>query len=107
MTVVGQPCTAGSWHVHAGREKEFIAAWTDFTTWSLEQMPGAESFVLIRHRAEPQRFLSFGAWSDTGVVEAWRNSDGFREHLGRCRALCEQFEGHDYEVAAAPPRSKR
>jgi heme-degrading monooxygenase HmoA len=70
-------------------------------------MPGADSFILIQHRAEPQRFLSFGAWRDAAAIAAWRGSEGFREHLGRCRALCQQFEGHDYEVAAAPQRRKR
>ena len=100
----GQPYTAGSWLVKTGREDEFVAAWTEFTTRSLEQMPGAESFVLIRHREEPRRFLSFGAWSDDDAVAAWRSSEGFRERLDRCRSLCEQFEGHDYAVEAAPQR---
>ena len=62
--------------------------------------PGAESFVLIRHAADPLRFLSFGAWTDADAVTSWRGSDEFRERLGRCRALCEEFEGHDYTAAA-------
>jgi heme-degrading monooxygenase HmoA len=103
-TTTGQPYTAGSWLVWSGREDEFVAAWTEFTAWSLEHAPGAESFVLIRHAAEPQRFLSFGAWTDADAVAAWRGSDEFRDRLGRCRALCEQFDGRDYTAAAAQER---
>jgi heme-degrading monooxygenase HmoA len=100
----GQPYTAGSWLVCAGREDEFVAAWTEFTAWSLEHTPGAESFVLIRHAADPQRFLFLGAWTDADAVARWRRSDEVRDRLGRCRALCEQFEGHDYTAAAAQQR---
>jgi heme-degrading monooxygenase HmoA len=99
-TSSGQPYTAGSWLVSPGREDEFVAAWTEFTAWSLDHAPGAESFVLIRHAADPLRFLSFGAWTDVDSVVGWRGSEGFRERLGRCRALCERFEGHDYTVVA-------
>jgi heme-degrading monooxygenase HmoA len=100
-TRAGQPYTAGSWLVCAGREDEFVAAWTEFTAWSLQHTPGAESFVLIRHASDPLRFLSFGAWTDADAVASWRGSDEFRERLGRCRALCEEFEGHDYTAAAS------
>jgi heme-degrading monooxygenase HmoA len=72
-TRAGQPYTAGSWLVCAGREGD---------------------------AADPLRFLSFGAWTDADAVTSWRGSDEFRERLGRCRALCEEFEGHDYTAAA-------
>lgn len=100
MTRAGQPYTAGSWLVCAGREDEFVAAWTEFTAWSLQHAPGAESFVLMRHATDPLRFLSFGAWTHPDAVASWRGSDEFRERLSRCRALCEKFEGHDYTAAA-------
>jgi heme-degrading monooxygenase HmoA len=107
MTTVRQPYTAGHSISLAGREQELVAEWSDFTARSLEQTPGAESFVLIRHAVEPGRFVSFGAWSHTEAVRAWRASEGFRERLGRCRALREQFEGHDYTAMAAHPRRER
>src|SRR3979409_129817 len=94
-TSAGQPYTAGSWLVCAGCEDEFVAAWTEFTAWSLQHAPGAESFVLIRHAADPLRFLSFGAWTDADAVTSWRGSDEFRERLGRGRGLGGEFGGHD------------
>src|SRR4030088_3341842 len=94
-TRAGQPYTAGSWLVCAGGEDEFVAAWAGVPAWSLRHAPGAESFVLIRHAADPLRFLSFGAWTDTDAVTSWRGLDEFRERLGRGGALCEEFEGHD------------
>jgi heme-degrading monooxygenase HmoA len=102
---IGQPYTSGSWLVSAGREDEFVSAWNAFTGWSLDHAPGAQSFVLIRDAADPRRFLSLGAWSDADAVEAWRSSDEFRERLGRCRALCDDFEARDYTAAAAPQRT--
>lgn len=104
MITEGQPYTAGHWLALAGRAQDLVGAWSEFTRWSIGQMPGAESFVLIRHAVEPRRFLSFGVWNDAESVAAWRGSDGFRVRLGDCRALCEQFEGHDYTVAAAQHR---
>ena len=104
MIRTGQPYTAGSWLVCAGREDQFVAAWTDFAGWSLEHASGAESCVLIRHATDPVRFLSFGAWTDADAVAGWRGSKGFHERLGTCRTLCEKFEGHDYTAAVAQKR---
>ena len=104
MTRMGQPYTAGQWLALPGRADDLVAAWSDFTAWSLKALPGADSFVLVRHAAEPRRFLSVGVWSDVESVAAWRSSEGFRERLDRCRAPCEQFEGHDYTVVAAQQR---
>jgi heme-degrading monooxygenase HmoA len=98
--MLDQPYTAGNWHVRAGEEDAFVAAWTSFTEWSLANAQGAESFVLIRDSNDPRHFLSFGAWADHDSVNAWRSSEEFRERLGRCRALCDEFEAHDYTVAS-------
>jgi heme-degrading monooxygenase HmoA len=102
MAKTGQPYTSGSWLVKAGSEDAFVAQWTAFTEWSLNNAPGAESFVLIQDSGDPRRFLSFGAWDNPEAVTAWRQRPEFRELLGECRALCEQFEPHDYTLAAAP-----
>jgi heme-degrading monooxygenase HmoA len=104
LTIVGRPYTAGHWLALPGREDDLVSAWSDFTGWSVEAMAGAQSFVLIRHAEDPRRFLSFGAWNDSDAVTRWRASEGFRERLGRCRALCEQFEGHDYVLMAEQRR---
>ena len=100
----GQPYTAGSWLVSAGREDEFVAAWTEFTTWSLDHANGADSFVLLRDVANPLRFLSFGAWTDADAVAGWRGSHGFASGwagVGRC---ARGFEGRDYTAVAQKRR---
>ena len=104
MTRIGQPYTSGIWTTQSGREDDFIAEWSDFTEWSLQNSPGAESFVLIQDSGDPRHFISFGAWADEESVSAWRGGSEFGERLGRCRALCDEFEAHDYTVAAAPAR---
>lgn len=100
MAKVGQPYTSGRWEVKAGEEQAFIERWTEFTQWSLENAAGARDFALIQDANDPSRFLSFGAWADSEAVETWRSSPDFRERLGRCRELCDEFEAHDYTLAA-------
>jgi heme-degrading monooxygenase HmoA len=102
MAKIGQPYTSGRWLVRAGSEEDFIERWTNFTQWSLKNAPGAESFVLIQDSGDPRRFLSFGAWDSPEAVTAWRQRPEFAELLGECRALCEEFEPHDYKLVATP-----
>jgi heme-degrading monooxygenase HmoA len=102
MSKLGQPYTSGHWTVKPGSEEEFIARWTEFTEWAMQEAPGAESFYLIRDEADPQRFISFGAWDDYDSVSAWRNRPEFVEMLGRCRALCDDFQAGDFVLAATP-----
>jgi heme-degrading monooxygenase HmoA len=102
MAKVGQPYTSGRWLVKVGNEDAFIARWTAFTEWSLKNALGAESFVLIQDSGDTRRFLSFGAWDSPEAVTAWRQRPEFSELLGECRALCEEFEPHDYTLVATP-----
>ena len=102
MPRVGQPYTSGDWLVQAGQEDAFVEEWTAFTEWSLQNAKGAEGVTLIRDSGDSRHFVSFGAWADDGAVAEWRQSPEFGERLGRCRALCERFEAHDYAVAASP-----
>jgi heme-degrading monooxygenase HmoA len=92
----GQPYTSGRWLVQEGQQEEFIKRWTDFTQWSLDSVEGAQSFDLIQDSNDRNRFLSFGSWSDSQAVQAWRSSPEFSEKLGRCRELCEEFEARDF-----------
>ena len=104
MAQIGQPYTSGRWLVRAGSEDDFMERWTAFTKWSLDNAPGAESFVLVRDAADPRRFLSFGAWESQEAVTRWRESPEFSELLGECRELCEEFEPHDYTLVVIPIR---
>jgi heme-degrading monooxygenase HmoA len=102
MPALGQPFTSGRWLVREGSEKEFVNRWSALTLWSLKEAGGAEFFYLIQDTLDQRRFLSFGAWDAPGSVSAWREQPTFQELLGACRELCDEFEAHDYALAAAP-----
>jgi heme-degrading monooxygenase HmoA len=102
LAALGQPFTSGNWLVREGSEKEFVNRWSALTLWSLREAEGAEFFYLIQDKRDPRHFLSFGAWDDPGSVSAWREQPQFQKLLGACRELCDEFEAHDYTLAAAP-----
>jgi heme-degrading monooxygenase HmoA len=101
---VADQYVSGDGRVRAGSEEEFISRWLAFTGWSLDNAPGAESFVLICDMQEPRHFVSFGTWADLESVRGWRGRPEFAELLGRCRELCEEFRAGDYALAASPTR---
>jgi heme-degrading monooxygenase HmoA len=68
MAQIGEPYASGRWLVNAGSEDEFIERWTTFTQWSLDNIPGAQSYVLLRDHAEARRFVSFGAFENQEAV---------------------------------------
>jgi heme-degrading monooxygenase HmoA len=101
MMRTGQSYSSGEWLVREGSEEDFIERWTTFIEWSLNNAPGAESFVLVRSTDEPRRFLSLGAWENQEAQEAWRGMPRMQELLSQCRELCEEFESHGYTLAAS------
>ena len=104
METTGQSYSSGEWLVREGSEEEFIQTWTTFIEWTLNNAPGAESFVLVRSTEEPRRFLSLGAWENQEAMGAWQQMPQMQELLGQCRELCEEFEFHPYTLAASPSR---
>jgi quinol monooxygenase YgiN len=102
MEKAGQSYSSGEWLVQTGSEEEFVSQWTTFIEWSLNNAPGARSFVLVRSTEEPRRFLSLGAWANQGAQERWREMPRMQELLSQCRELCEEFETHAYTLAASP-----
>ena len=104
MEKPAQSYSSGEWLVRAGSEDEFIQRWNTFTQWSLDDAPGAESFVLVRSTQEPRKFLSLGAWESQEAQGAWREMPRMQELLGQCQELCEEFETHAYTLAASPRR---
>ncbi len=102
MAQVGEPYQSGRWLVNMGSEDEFIERWTTFTQWSLDNIPGARSYVLLRDDAEARRFVSFGAFENQEAVKQWRERPEFTELRNACIELCEEFEPHEYTVAASP-----
>ena len=102
MEKSGQSYSSAEWLVQAGSEDDFIERWNTFIEWSLNNAPGAKSFVLVRCTEDPRRFLSLGAWENQDAQERWREMPQMQELLGQCRELCEEFESHSYTLAASP-----
>jgi heme-degrading monooxygenase HmoA len=104
MDKTGQSYSSGEWLVQTGSEEEFIERWTTFIEWSLNNAPGAQSFVLVQSTEEPRRFLSLGAWENQEAQQAWQEMTQMQELFNQCRELCEEFEFHPYTLAASPSR---
>jgi quinol monooxygenase YgiN len=83
--------SSGEWDFRAGSEEEFVQRWTTFIEWSLENAPGAGSFVLVRSTEDPTKFLSLGSWESQEAQQEWREMPRMQELLGQCRDLCEEF----------------
>jgi heme-degrading monooxygenase HmoA len=85
--------THGRWVVLPGREEAFVAAWTDLARRSAD-LPGAERPTILRDRAQPNVFLTFGAFATDADVDGFRASDVFREGIARLTPLLASFEPH-------------
>lgn len=83
--------TCGRWEVAAGREEEFVTAWTELAEWSAANVAGA-SWATLLQEGSAGRFISVGPWASLDAIEGWRASAGFQERLGRIRAMLEGFE---------------
>jgi heme-degrading monooxygenase HmoA len=104
MMQTGHSYSSGEWLVRAGCEEDFIESWTNLAQWSMNNAPGAESVVLVRSTEEPRRFLSLGGWENQEAQQAWREMPEMQKLLSQCRELCEEFEFHQYMLAASPSR---
>jgi heme-degrading monooxygenase HmoA len=92
--------------VAAGREDEFLAAWTTVAE-VMRKQPG---FIRLRmHRSsEGSRFLAVADWDTQGALEAARQSADFRETIAAVWAIargsplvCEMV--YEAEAATAAP----
>jgi heme-degrading monooxygenase HmoA len=95
---MGQPYSSGVWIARPGREAEFVAAWQEFAEWSFGTIPGGSWAKLLRDRAQPNRFVSFGPWESLEQIEAWRSHPGFAERVGRIRSLIESLDPSTLEA---------
>jgi len=93
--------SSGNWIVRAGSEDEFIARWTDFLQWSRDSADGLGSASLIRAADNPRHFISFAEWDSLESLNAWRSQPDFGSKLMACRALCDDFNGSNYILAAS------
>ena len=92
--------TNGVWLVKEGEEDEFVAAWREFASWG-RTWPGCGTLRLVRDRAEPNRFMSFGPWESFEAQQAWKDSPEFRERIMRVRRHVEDFTPSVFEHVTA------
>jgi heme-degrading monooxygenase HmoA len=97
---MNKPFASGRWVVMVGQESEFIRRWMEFLGWTRSSYKDLQSAQLILDNHNPRRFVSFAGWSSADALNQWRSSPGFAERFGACRALCDEFEGSDYTLAA-------
>jgi quinol monooxygenase YgiN len=92
--------TLARWTVMPGKEDQFVAAWREMAERTLEAFAGA-SGTLLRDRAQPNIFFSFGPWEDAEAVTRWRASPAFLEGLARMKPLLASSEPHTLDRAAS------
>ena len=93
-----QTYTSGNWLVREGQEETFAQRWQNFAEWSAKNVSGSGDFYLIQDKNDPRHFISFGSWESPEAVDAWRQLPEFKEFLGKCKELCEEFKAGDYRL---------
>jgi heme-degrading monooxygenase HmoA len=91
--------TNGIWVTKAGEEDEFVAAWRDFVSWG-STWPGSGTFRLVRDVDLPQRYMSFAPWESFEAQRAWKESDEFKERIGRVKRHTTDFTPSVQELVA-------
>jgi hypothetical protein len=84
--------TSADWLIHDGRQDEFVAAWTAFVDWSLEQGSGALGGMLLQDASDPRRFISVGPWRSAEEAQAFFTDPQLQERSAVFEELAELFE---------------
>jgi heme-degrading monooxygenase HmoA len=92
---------SGNWVVISGKETDFIARWTEFLSWTKQNAAGLLSAQLIQDSEDRHHFISYSSWDTDEALQRWRSLPEFGSKLGACRALCQDFRGTDYRLAAS------
>ena len=98
---MSQQYASGNWQVISGKEREFIASWTEFLHWTKQNAPGLVAAHLIQDSEDPHHFISYSSWDSTEALQRWRSLPEFASKLGACRALCQDFHGTNFNLAAS------
>jgi heme-degrading monooxygenase HmoA len=91
--------TLGIWTVKPGHEESFVAGWRAMGEWTMARFPGATG-RLLRDRAQPTRFVSFGPWPDEETIRAWRIDPRFDETLRLLREHLDDFQPGTFDLVA-------
>lgn len=82
------PYTLAKWHVHPGREPDFIHAW-DRLARIFSSLPAPPLWgSLLQSEADPSLFYSFGPWRTTEDIQAMRSNADVQAAIETLRALC-------------------
>lgn len=100
MLKAGMPYSSADWHVRSGSEEDFIKAWNEFIRWTVEEVPGARTFHLLRDTNDPGHFMSFGSWDSRETLQEWGQDETFADLYGRCVDLCEESSSGAFALAA-------
>jgi heme-degrading monooxygenase HmoA len=92
---------SGRWQVTEGKVDEFVERWKEWLGWTSESVAGFRSATLLRSQDDPLRFTSVSEWDDDASVKDWKTSADFQQKMGAVRALCDDFVGGDFDVAAS------
>jgi heme-degrading monooxygenase HmoA len=91
--------TTGTWTPYAGREEEFVRAWTEFANWA-SNMPGAGRLSLTRDLRDEERFVSFARWDSIEQVRGWKSTPEFRERMAHVLQHVSEFQPAELKVLA-------
>jgi hypothetical protein len=80
--------THAEWHVHPGREGEFIDAWRALAA-AFGALPARPLWgTLLQSERDPTTFFSFGPWHRAEDIGAMRDDAAAQAALARVTALC-------------------
>ena len=85
------------WTVKPGLEDEFVQAWNELARWTFSAAAPTQG-ALLRDRATPNRFVSYGVWPDVETLERWRATPELQAQLRAIEDLLEEFELGTYDL---------
>ena len=62
--------TLGIWKVKAGRENDFVRAWTEMANNTKADFTASVA-TLLQDMDAPRTFISFGPWESLEQIEQW------------------------------------
>ncbi len=90
MDETNQRFSVGIWLVKSGKEKEFIAAFGDFSKWVFNRNLGAVGVYLLQDIQQSNRFITCGPWENIQKIEEWRNLPEFKEFFAKTKEMCDE-----------------
>lgn len=97
MGEVGRLYTVAEWKAKPDKEKEFVAAWQKFATWTSKTFK-ASGVRLLQDGGDATKFFSFGHWDSQSSIDDWRTRPEFESFFKLAKELCDIVEPKTYKV---------